>query len=152
MVYFADILIFIAFVLVIADFFAMSYGVFTTAGAIFFIIGTVLLFSVMHVVPGFFIRIVLPTYAALTAFVSIVIYLAYKAHKTRVKVGEGALVGEVGQIVRDVKIGKEGKMLINGELWTVYSDDEILKGSEAVVINFDGQLRLNVKPFDKNSR
>jgi len=106
----------------------------------------------MHTVPSFFIRIVLPTYVVLTVFISIVVYLAYKAHKTRVKAGKSALIGEVGEIVRDIKSTKEGKILVNGELWTAYSDYEILKGAEAIVINLDGQLRLDVKPFDKNNK
>ena len=148
MVYFADVLILLAFIFVITDFFAMSYGVFTAAGAIFFVIGTVILFSVMPAVPGFFIRIVLPTYITLTVFVLIFVYLGYKAHRTKVKVGEATLINEVGEVTRDIKAGGEGKILINGELWTAYSDYEILKGSKAVIIDIDSRLRLRVKPFE----
>jgi membrane-bound ClpP family serine protease len=148
MVYFADVLIFLAFIFVITDFFAMSYGVFTAAGAIFFVIGTVILFSVMPAVPGFFIRIVLPTYITLTVFVSIFVYLGYKANRTKVKVGGATLINEVGEVTRDIKAGGEGKILINGELWTAYSDYEILKDSKAVIIDIDSRLRLRVKPFE----
>ncbi|MDA8053852.1 MAG: hypothetical protein M0012_06865 [Deltaproteobacteria bacterium] len=148
MVYFADVLILLAFIFVITDFFAMSYGVFTAAGAIFFVVGTVILFSVMPAVPGFFIRIVLPTYITLTVFVSIFVYLGYKAHRTKVKVGEATLINEVGEVTRDIKAGGEGKILINGELWTAYSDYEILKDSKAVIIDIDSRLRLRVKPFE----
>ncbi len=148
MVYFADVLILLAFIFVITDFFAMSYGVFTAAGAIFFVIGTVILFSVMPAVPGFFIRIVLPTYITLTVFVSIFVYLGYKAYRTKVKVGGATLINEVGEVTRDIKAGGEGKILINGELWTAYSDYEILKDSKAVIIDIDSGLRLRVKPFE----
>ena len=148
MVYFADVLILLAFIFVITDFFAMSYGVFTAAGAIFFVVGTVILFSVMPAVPGFFIRIVLPTYITLTVFVLIFVYLGYKAYRTKVKVGEATLINEVGEVTRDIKAGGEGKILINGELWTAYSDYEILKGSKAVIIDIDSRLRLRVKPFE----
>ncbi len=150
MIYFADVLIFLAFIFVITDFFAMSYGVFTAAGAIFFVIGTVILFSVMPAVPGFFIRIVLPTYVTLTVFVSIFVYLGYKAYRTKVKTGGATLINEVGEVTRDIKAGGEGKILINGELWTAYSDYEILKDSKAVIIGMDRQLRLRVKPFENN--
>ncbi|MHB8231908.1 MAG: NfeD family protein [bacterium] len=146
MVYFADVLIFFAFILVITDFFAMSYGVFTAAGAIFFVVGTVIIFSVMPAVPSFFIRIVLPTYVTLTVFVSIFAYLGYKAYRSKVKVGESTLINEVGEVARDIKKGGEGKILINGELWTAFSDFEILKGSKAVITEIDNKLRLKVKP------
>jgi membrane-bound serine protease (ClpP class) len=146
MVYFADFLIFIAFMLVITDFFAMSYGVFTSAGAILFVIGTIILFYIVHNVPIFFIRIVLPTYVTLTIFVSIFAYLGYKAYKTKVKTGESLLLNQTGEIVSDVNPNKDGKILINGELWTAYSDYTILKGNKVTVIKVDGKLRLKVKP------
>lgn len=148
MAYFADFLIFFAFILVITDFFAMSYGVFTAAGAIFFVVGTVILFSFMHSVPAFFIRIVLPTYVTLTVFVSIFVYLGYKAYRSKVKVGESTLINEVGEVAKDIKEGGEGKILINGELWTAFSEHEILKGSKAVIIKIDNRLRLKVKPAE----
>ncbi|MHB1697689.1 MAG: NfeD family protein [bacterium] len=148
MAYLADVLIFFAFILVITDFFAMSYGVFTAAGAIFFVVGTVILFSFMHNVPAFFIRIVLPTYVTLTVFVSIFAYLGYKAYRSKVKVGESTLINEVGEVARDIKKGGEGKISINGELWTAFSDHEILKGSKAVIIEIDNRLRLKVKPAE----
>jgi membrane-bound serine protease (ClpP class) len=146
MVYFADFLIFIAFMLVITDFFAMSYGVFTSAGAILFVIGTIILFYIVHNVPIFFIRIVLPTYVTLTAFVSIFAYLGYKAYKTKVKTGESLLLNQTGEVVLDVNPNKDGKILINGELWTAYSDYTILKGNKVTVVKVDGKLRLKVKP------
>ena len=148
MVYFADFLIFIAFMLVITDFFAMSYGVFTSAGAILFVIGTIILFYIVHNVPIFFIRIVLPTYVTLTAFVSIFAYLGYKAYKTKVKTGESLLLNQTGEVVLDVNPNKDGKILINGELWTAYSDYTILKGNKVTVVKVDGKLRLKVKPID----
>ncbi len=146
MVYFADFLIFIAFILVITDFFAMSYGVFTGAGAIFFVIGTIILFYIVHNVPIFFIRIVLPTYVTLTIFVSIFAYLGYKAYKSKVKTGESLLLNQTGEVVSDVNPNKDGKILINGELWTAYSDYTILKGNKVNVVKVDGKLRLKVKP------
>ena len=146
MAYLADFLIFFAFILVITDFFAMSYGVFTAAGAIFFVVGTVILFSVMHAVPAFFIRIVLPTYITLTVFVSIFVYLGYKAYRTKVKIGESTLINEEGEVTKDIRLGGEGKIIVNGELWTAFSDSEILKGTNAVIIKVDKKLRLKVKP------
>jgi membrane-bound ClpP family serine protease len=148
MAYFGDVLIFFAFVLVVTDFFAMSYGIFTAAGAIFFVIGTVILFSVMTSVPLFFIRIVLPTYVTLTVFVSIFAYLAYKAYRSKVKVGKSTLINETGEVARDIREGSEGKILINGELWAAFSDYEILKGSKVVVVEMDKRLRLKVNPAD----
>ena len=146
MVYIADFLIFIAFILVITDFFAMSYGVFTSAGAILFVIGTIILFYIVHNVPIFFIRIVLPTYVTLTVFVSIFAYLGYKAYKSKVKTGESLLLNQTGEVISDVNPNKDGKILINGELWTAYSDYTILKGNKVNVVKVDGKLRLKVKP------
>ncbi len=145
MVYFADFLILIAFLLVITDFFAMSYGVFTGAGAILFVIGTIILFYIVHNVPIFFIRIVLPTYVTLTVFVSIFAYLGYKAYKSKIKTGESLLLNQTGEAVADINPQKDGKILINGELWTAYSDYTILKGSKVLVIEIDEKLRLKVK-------
>ena len=148
MAYLADFLIFFAFILVITDFFAMSYGVFTAAGAIFFVVGTVILFSIMHSVPAFFIRIVLPTYITLTVFVSIFVYLGYKAYRSKVKIGESTLINERGEVAKDIREGGEGKILVNGELWTAFSDNEIVKGSKVVIMEIDNKLRLKVKPIE----
>ena len=145
MAYLADFLIFFAFVLVVTYFFAMSYGVFTAAGAILFVVGTVILFSVMHAVPAFFVRIVLPTYITLTVFVSIFVYLGYKAYRAKVKTGGAALINEEGEVAKDIKEGGEGKIFINGELWTAFSDNEIVKGSKVVITEVDNKLRLKVK-------
>lgn len=147
MVYFADVLIFIAFCLVIADFFAMSYGVFTAAGAVFFIIGTVILFSVMSAVPAFFIRIVLPTYITLTVFVGIFAYLGYKAYRTKVKVGVDTIIGQEAVVTNDIKAKSDGKVVFNGELWTAYSNDDILKDVKVKIVSIDKKLRLEVKPL-----
>ncbi|HEC24506.1 MAG TPA: hypothetical protein ENI54_00595 [bacterium] len=151
MVYFADILIFFAFIFVVVDFFAMSYGIFTASGAIFFIIGSILLFYVMPNVPGFFVRIVLPTYITITIFVLVSAYLGYRTHMSKVKVGMVTLLNEVGEVTRDIKPEGEGKVLVNGELWTAFSDYEILKNSKVVIIDTGNMLRLKVKPFRKNT-
>jgi membrane-bound serine protease (ClpP class) len=124
----------------------MSYGVFTSAGAILFVIGTIILFYIVHNVPIFFIRIVLPTYVTLTVFVSIFAYLGYKAYKSKVKTGESLLLNQTGEVISDVNPNKDGKILINGELWTAYSDYTILKGNKVNVVKVDGKLRLKVKP------
>lgn len=150
MVYFADILIFFAFIFVVVDFFAMSYGIFTASGAIFFIIGSILLFYVMPNVPGFFVRIVLPTYITLTIFVLVSAYLGYRAHMLKSRVGVTALLNEVGEATCDIKPEGEGKVFVNGELWTAFSDYEILKDSKVLIIDMDKRLRLKVKPFKNN--
>lgn len=146
MLYFADFLILFAFLFVISDFFALSYGVFTTAGAIFFVVGTVILFSAVHVVPVFFIRIVLPTYVVLTSFAVVFAYLGYKAYRSKVKTGIAAIIGEIGEVVKEIGPGHDGKIRINGELWTAVSDFSLPVGSQASVLEMDGKLRLRVKP------
>ena len=151
MIYIADVLIFFAFILVITDFFVMSYGTLTLTGSIFFVIGTVILFSLMPVVPVFFERIILPTYITLVIFVSFFIYLGYKAHKSKLKVGSSLLAGETGIVTVDIKAGKDGQVEVNGELWTAFSDQEILKGSKVVIIS-ENKLRLKVKPYDENKK
>ncbi len=149
MIYIADVLIFFAFILVIVDFFVMSYGAFTLAGSVFFVVGTVILFSLMPVVPVFFERIILPAYITLVIFVSFFIYLGYKAHKSELKVGGSLLAGETGIVTVDIKAGKDGQIEVNGELWTAFSDQEILKRSKVVIVS-ENKLRLKVKPYDEN--
>jgi membrane protein implicated in regulation of membrane protease activity len=63
-----------------------------------------------------------------------------------VKTGESLLLNQTGEVVSDVNPNKDGKILINGELWTAYSDYTILKGNKVTVVKVDGKLRLKVKP------
>jgi len=72
-----------------------------------------------------------------------VLGLAYKAYKRKPVTGAEGLIGLEGAANTDVtKSG--GMVLLQGEIWTAYSDEPISKG-EKIVVELVSGLKVKVK-------
>ncbi len=136
-------LIGLSLILFIADIKVPSHGVLTAGGIISFVLGSLLLTE--RQAP--FLRISLTlilTMAALTAgFFAFAVGAGIRAQKQKVQTGREGLVGAVG--VARSELSPEGTVLVQGELWSAESQDDVIPlGSRVRVMRVDG-LRLRVK-------
>ncbi len=137
------LLIILAIILFILEVKIISHGVLTIGGVISMLIGSLMLFES----PGPFMKLslflILPAVILTALFFTIVLGLAYKAHKRKPVTGSEGLIGLTG--IASTYITKEGGMvLLRGEIWSAYSDETISKGEKITVESVTG-LKVKVK-------
>jgi membrane-bound serine protease (ClpP class) len=111
-------------------------------GIISMVLGSLMLFES----PAPFFRLslylVLPTVIVTALFFTITFSLAYRAFRTKPITGREGLIGMEGTAKTDIT--REGGMvLVQGELWSAYSDEVIAKGDK-VVVQAVADLRVKV--------
>ena len=67
------------------------------------------------------------------------------SHKTRAGMSKGALVGEVGLVIRDMRPFEKGqirfqKPLLGDEVWESIADEEIKVGERVKVLDVEGNI------------
>lgn len=121
-----------------------SYGLLTVAAIFCYSLGSIMLF---HQAPGY-LRIswgvLWPTLALISGFFIGIITLVVKAQRARMKIGEQALIGEIGEVKEGIRPGEVGKIFVHGEYWNAESEQTILPGEKAKVIGVKG-LKLIVR-------
>jgi len=118
----------LAMIFFIAEALTPTFGLFTVAGVITFILGGIMLFSGNggeYLVTG-------ETYSILRIAIIVMAILlglfflfgaatVVKAHRKKPEAGREELVGEVGKVVED--LDPEGVVKLHGELWKAESKD-----------------------------
>lgn len=66
-------------------------------------------------------------------------------HKTRVGMSKGALVGEIGLVIRDLRSFEKGqirfqKPVLGDEVWEAISEEEIRIGERVKVLDVEGNI------------
>jgi membrane-bound serine protease (ClpP class) len=136
------LLIILGLVLFILEIKIISHGVLTIGGIISMVLGSLMLFES----PAPFFRLslylVLPAVIVTALFFTITFRLAYRAFRSKPITGKEGLIGMEGTAKTDIT--REGGMiLVQGELWSAYSDDPIVKG-EKVVVQAVADLKMKV--------
>ncbi|MEK7331782.1 MAG: nodulation protein NfeD, partial [Nitrospirota bacterium] len=123
------LLIILAIILFILEIKIISHGVLTIGGVISMLIGSLMLFES----PGPFMKLslflILPAVILTALFFTIVLGLAYKAHKRKPVTGSEGLIGLKGIAGTDIT-NNGGMVLLRGEIWSAYSDETISKGEK----------------------
>jgi len=151
----ALILIVLAMIFFIAEALTPTFGLFTVAGVITFILGGIMLFSGNggeYLVTG-------ETYSILRIAIIVMAILlglfflfgaatVVKAHRKKPEAGREELVGEVGKVVED--LDPEGVVKLHGELWKAESKDgkSIPVGEKIRVVEVKG-LTLIVERIEE---
>lgn len=84
----------------------------------------------------------------LGAFTAFVLYKVLEAKKRRTTLFE--LIGKIGRSVDHIPAGGEGFIIVEGEYWKAYSDEEIPPNSPVVVVDRKNSI-LVVKKYDRGS-
>jgi len=137
------ILIVFGIILFILEVKVTSFGLLTIGGIVSMLIGSLMLFE--SPLPFFKVSlgVILPAVIITSALFIIAIVLAIKAHRRKPATGTEGLIGLEGEARSDIM--NEGLVLVHGEIWQAWSDQEIKKGQKVVVDSVD-RLKLKVRP------
>ncbi len=139
------LLIILAIILFILEVKIVSHGILTLGGIISMIIGSLMLFESPAPFFRLSIYVILPAVVVTALFFVITFTLAFKAWKRRPTTGAEGIVGLEGIARTDIK--EDGMVLVRGEIWSAFSDEQINKGDRVRVEAISG-LRLKVKKID----
>jgi membrane-bound serine protease (ClpP class) len=139
------LLILLAIVLFIAEVKVQSYGLLSLGGLVAMTIGSLMLVRAPEPFIGVSIGIILPVVAATAVIVIFLVTLVIRAHSKKTTTGREGLVGDVGTV--EVALTPEGKVFIQGELWTAFSDVNIETGKKVRIKEVQG-MRVYVEPIE----
>jgi membrane-bound serine protease (ClpP class) len=129
----------------VAETFVVSHGALTLAGAVAFVIGSLMLFDPA----GDAYQVSLPVAIGVAATMALLVGLAavkiVQVRRAPVVTGDSELIGQVG-VVRQA-LDPEGFVFVHGELWRARTSGELVPPGEAVrVEGLDDGLTLTVSP------
>ena len=138
-----------AFILFILEIKTPVNGALTAAGALSFIVGSLVLFNSIEA-PGFpqvSVPLVVTTGVLLAGGVMVVLRFALKALRTPVKTGMESLIGLTGYVI--TTLDPHGTIQLAGEEWSAISENNrmLAKGTPVQVIDKRG-ISLVVKQID----
>lgn len=141
------LLILLGLGLLVAEALVTSYGLLAVAGVGSFVLGSMMLVDTP--IPAFQIGLELIIPAAIVLGVTSVFLLAraLRLQRTRSQTGSEGMVGEVGELVREIGTGHaaEGTVFVHGEHWTATADEPLPVGSKVRIEAIEGH-RLRVSP------
>jgi membrane-bound serine protease (ClpP class) len=132
------LLIALAIILFIAEVKLASFGMLAVGGLISLALGSIMLFEDVRVS----LQLMAPTIILVGGFFVVVSSLAFRAYRSRPKVGMEGLTGEIGLVKEP--IDPEGLIFVHGEYWRARSDEKIEPGEKVEVEGAEG-LVLKVK-------
>jgi membrane-bound serine protease (ClpP class) len=129
----------------VAEAFVVSHGALTLAGAVAFVIGSLMLFDPA----GDAYQVSLPVAVAVAATMALMVGIAVtkivQVRRASVVTGQEELIGQVG-VVRQA-LDPEGLVFVHGELWRAKTSGEPVAPGEPVrVEGLDDALTLTVSP------
>ena len=129
----------------VAEAFVVSHGALTLAGAVAFVIGSLMLFDPAGENYQVSLRVALIVAATMAALVGLAVAKIVQVRRAPVVTGQSELIGQVG-VVRQA-LDPEGFVFVHGELWRARtSGDPVSPGEEVRVEGLDDGLTLRVAP------
>jgi membrane-bound serine protease (ClpP class) len=124
-------LILLSIIFFILELKVTSYGMLSFAGIFSMVLGSMMLFKGAG--PQFQVawHVLLPTVLLVAGFFVGVVVLVVRAHTRKARTGADGLVDEVG-VVKQVQ-GREGKILVHGELWRAEFSDPVSVGDKVQI-------------------
>jgi membrane-bound serine protease (ClpP class) len=129
----------------VAEAFVVSHGALALAGAVAFVIGSLMLFDPAGDAYQVSLPVAIAVAATMALMVGLVVAKLVQVRRAEVTTGQEELIGQVG-VVRQA-LDPEGLVFVHGELWRARTDGEaIAPGSEVRVEGLDDGLTLTVAP------
>lgn len=138
--WFGILFIILAFILFILEIKAITHGALSAAGALSFVVGSLVLFNAVDA-PGFpkvSVPLVVTTGILLTAGIVTVLSFAIRAMREPVKTGMESIIGRHGYVVQTIH--PQGIIQVAGEQWSALSEDgsKINEAEDIVVTGING--------------
>jgi membrane-bound serine protease (ClpP class) len=129
----------------VAETFVVSHGALTLAGAVAFVIGSLMLFDPAGENYQVSLQVALIVAATMAAMVGLALAKIVQVRRAPVVTGQSELIGQVG-VVRQA-LDPEGLVFVHGELWRARTSGGPVPPGEAVrVEGLDDGLTLTVAP------
>ena len=129
----------------VAEMFVASHGALALAGAVAFVIGSLMLFDPAGENYQVSLQVALGVAATMALMVGLVVAKLVQVRRAEVVTGQEELIGQVG-IVRQ-ELDPVGLVFVHGELWRATTDrGPIAPGRQVRVEGLDDALTLNVAP------
>ena len=129
----------------VAEMFVVSHGALALAGAVAFVIGSLMLFDPAGESYQVSLQVALGVAATMALMVGLVVAKLVQVRRAEVVTGQEELIGQVG-IVRQ-ELDPVGLVFVHGELWRATTDrGPIAPGRQVRVEGLDDALTLNVAP------
>jgi membrane-bound serine protease (ClpP class) len=129
----------------VAEAFVVSHGALTLAGAVAFVIGSLMLFDPAGDAYQVSLPVALTVAATMALLVGLAVAKIVQVRRASVVTGQEELIGQVG-VVRQA-LDPEGLVFVHGELWRAKTNGEPLPPGEQVrVEGLDDGLTLTVAP------
>ena len=142
------LLMLLAFAFFAAEAFVPTHGAITLAGAVCFIIGSLLLFEPAGDAYKVSLPVVLAIAGTLTAAMALVAFKIVQVRRAPVVTGTSELVGQIG-VVREA-LDPNGLVFVRGELWRARTEgDPLPLGSPVRVGGIAEGLVLEVEPVEE---
>lgn len=125
----------------------VSHGLLAIAGVISIILGSIMLVDLPSSILSISWKSILAVAIISAVFFLVVLSYAVKAQFAKVRTGKEGLIGEAGIAKTDIFL--EGKVLVQGELWSAKSEEPIKAGEKVEVEKVEG-LVLKVKRKEVN--
>ncbi len=117
--------------------FLTAHGVPAADGAVAFVIGSLMLINAHLQVP-------MPTIDGTTGvfvlFFLVIVVAVIRARRAHAVTGREGLLGATGKVRRPIEPGRQGLVLVRGELWQAVSDRVLPVDATIVVTHVDGLL------------
>ena len=129
----------------VAEMFVVSHGALALAGAVAFVIGSLMLFDPAGDSYQVSLQVALGVAATMALMVGLVVAKLVQVRRAEVVTGQEELIGQVG-IVRQ-ELDPVGLVFVHGELWRAKTDGEpIAPGRHVRVEGLEDALTLTVAP------
>ena len=121
--------------------FVTGYGLLGLAGVGALIFGSAMLYEApLRLSWG----LIVPVAVVTGGFLAVCATLAVRGQRAPVRTGLEAMRGEEGRVLRPIAPGREGKVVVHGEVWDAIADEEISEGDRVEVIALEGR-RVRVR-------
>jgi membrane-bound serine protease (ClpP class) len=129
----------------VAETFVVSHGALALAGAVAFVIGSLMLFDPAGDAYQVSLPVAITVAATMAVLVGLAVAKIVQVRRTSVVTGQEELIGQVG-VVRQA-LDPEGLVFVHGELWRAKTNGESVPPGEQVrVEGLDDGLTLTVAP------
>lgn len=133
-------LIILSFALFLLEIFIISYGFLTIGGIISFTIGSIMLIDSPYEFMKISLSLIITASILTALFFSIIIYFGLKAQKVRKVSGKFSLIGENAIVKDTIMQNKQGKVLVQGEIWQAESDEKLDLNEKVVITDINGMI------------
>ena len=126
--------------------FLTAHGILAAGGAIAFVFGSMLLINAqgepaLQVSPF----AVGGVTAVFVVFFGVLVTFIIRSRRRRAVTGHEGLIGALGSVRRDIEVGRQGIVLVQGELWKAVTPEGRLSQGEQILVQSVNGLLLTVR-------